>query len=40
MDPKPVVVPAQPLLFGKRRPVSDHHVAQYAGTDTEVEPVK
>ena len=29
--------PVSPLLFGKRRPVSDAVVTQYAGTDTELD---
>jgi hypothetical protein len=33
MTPKP----ASPLLFGKRRPVTAEVVAQYAGTDTELD---
>ena len=31
---------ATPLLFGKRRSVPATAAAQYAGTDTEFEPVK
>jgi hypothetical protein len=33
MTPKPT----SPLLFGKRRPVTAEVVAQYAGTDTELD---
>lgn len=36
MDSKPQT-PVQPLLFGKRKPLKEQDVVQYAGTDTELD---